>query len=406
MEEIKLKQIEKYEHNLINIFKHLDQVALFNQEKVLKAFQNNKVSTNCFFGTTGYGYDDKGREVLGKIFAEVFCAEDAIVSPYITCGSHALSIALFGLLRPNDILLSITGKPYDTLDETIFGAEGKDNGSLKDFGVKYKQIDLKNNALDIDEIKKQLKKSQPKVVYLQRSRGYAWRKPLSIADIEQLVKVVKDYSPNSFIMVDNCYGEFVEEKEPTEVGVDVVVGSLIKNPGGGLASTGAYIIGKHKAVDLISARLTSPSLKTEVGSYEKGYREFYQGLFLAPHVVKEALKGAYLIGEVMKDKGHDIMPASNEVAGDIIKSIKFDIAEELVAFVQKIQKFSPVDSHVTPMPWDMPGYTDPVIMAAGTFVGGASIELSCDSPIRAPYIAYFQGGLTYEHLKIVAMDLI
>lgn len=397
--------IKKCEKKLEKTFERLEQIALFNQQKVLKAFQENKVSANHFYGTSGYGYDDQGREVLGKVFASAFGAETAIVSPNITCGSHALTIALFGILRPGDVMLSVTGKPYDTLDDTIFGTE-EDTGSLKDFGVIYQQVDFKNDKLDYAEIEKQIKKLKPKMVYIQRSRGYAWRSALSISDIEKIVKIAKKESPKSFVVVDNCYGEFVEKHEPTEVGADLIVGSLIKNPGGGLASTGAYLAGTKKAVDLVSTRLTSPSLKTEVGSYERGYREFFQGFFLAPHVVKEAIKGCYLIGEVMKAKGAEILPASNEDAGDIIKSIKFNSADEMVSFVQKIQKFSPVDSYVVPMPWEMPGYNDPVIMAAGTFVAGASIELSCDGPVKPPFIAYFQGGLTYEQIKLLAQELL
>ncbi|MCI6542311.1 MAG: methionine gamma-lyase family protein [Firmicutes bacterium] len=397
--------IKKCEKKLEKTFERLEQIALFNQQKVLKAFQENKVSANHFYGTSGYGYDDQGREVLGKVFASAFGAETAIVSPNITCGSHALTIALFGILRPGDVMLSVTGKPYDTLDDTIFGTE-EDTGSLKDFGVIYQQVDFKNDKLDYAEIEKQIKKLKPKMVYIQRSRGYAWRSALSISDIEKIVKIAKKESPKSFVVVDNCYGEFVEKYEPTEVGTDLIVGSLIKNPGGGLASTGAYLAGTKKAVDLVSTRLTSPSLKTEVGSYERGYREFFQGFFLAPHVVKEAIKGCYLIGEVMKAKGAEILPASNEDAGDIIKSIKFNSADAMVSFVQKIQKFSPVDSYVVPMPWDMPGYNDPVIMAAGTFVAGASIELSCDGPVKPPFIAYFQGGLTYEQIKLLAQELL
>ncbi len=397
--------IKKCEKKLEKAFERLEQIALFNQQKVLKAFQENKVSANHFYGTSGYGYDDQGREVLGKVFASAFGAETAIVSPNITCGSHALTIALFGILRPGDVMLSVTGKPYDTLDDTIFGTE-EDTGSLKDFGIVYQQVDFKNDKLDYAEMEKQIKKLKPKMVYIQRSRGYAWRSALSISDIEKIVKIAKKESPKSFVVVDNCYGEFVEKHEPTEVGADLIVGSLIKNPGGGLASTGAYLAGTKKAVDLVSTRLTSPSLKTEVGSYERGYREFFQGFFLAPHVVKEAIKGCYLIGEVMKTKGAEILPASNEDAGDIIKSIKFNSADEMVSFVQKIQKFSPVDSYVVPMPWDMPGYNDPVIMAAGTFVAGASIELSCDGPVKPPFIAYFQGGLTYEQIKLLAKELL
>lgn len=401
-----MKTIEQIENKLENVFNHFEEIALYNQEKVLKTFQRNRVSATHFAGTNGYGYGDLGREMLAKLFADIFGAEDAIVSPNITCGSHALAVALFGILRPNDVMLAVTGKPYDTLDETIFGIKGQDNGSLKDFGVKYEQIDLKNDQLDLEKIEERVKVLKPKMVYIQRSRGYAWRNPVSVIEIEKVVKIVRKVSPQTFVFVDNCYGEFVEKLEPTNVGVDIAVGSLIKNPGGGLASTGAYMVGTKRAIDLVATRLTSPSLKTELGSYERGYREFFQGLFLAPHIVLQAIKGAYLLGEVMAQKGYEIMPKSDEIAYDIVKSIKFNTADELISFVQKIQKFSPVDSHVLPLPWDMPGYPDQVIMAAGTFVSGASIELSCDSPIRSPYIAYFQGGLTYEHIKLIAMDML
>lgn len=401
-----MSKIDKIEKKLARIYSYFDEIALKNQEKVLKALQENKIATRHFAGTTGYGYDDIGRDSLGKVFANVFGAESAVVSPHITCGSHAIAIVLFGLLRPGDTMLSIAGKPYDTLDETIFGVEGENRGSLKDLGIDYKQVDLKNDELDYKKIIADLKELQPKMVFLQRSRGYNWRNAISIDDIEKCADVVKKYSPNSIFVVDNCYGEFVAEKEPTEVGADIIVGSLIKNPCGGLASTGAYIAGKQKFVEMISYRLTSPSLGTEVGSYEKGYREFYQGLFLAPHIVCQAIKGAYLIGEVLADKGYEVMPKSNEVAGDIIKSIKFNDENAMISFIQDIQKFSPIDSDAVPMPWDMPGYLDPIIMAAGTFVSGASIELSSDGPVKPPYVAYFQGALTYEHAKLVALHLL
>lgn len=399
------KYIEKIEEKLSEMFKHYEAIALFNQEKILKAFQKNRLSSTHFAGTSGYGYDDKGRDTLGQVFADIFGAEGGIVAPHITCGTHAITITLFGILRPNDIMLAVSGKPYDTLDETIFGVKDGDNGSLKDFGVKYEQVDLKNGELDFEAIEERLKVN-PKMVYLQRSRGYSWRNSISIDEIQKVVKLVRKISPQSFIVVDNCYGEFVQKKEPTEVGADIAVGSLIKNPGGGLVSNGGYIVGTKRAMDLVETRITSPSLKSEVGSYERGYREFFQGLFLAPHTVLQAIKGSYLLGEVMAQKGYEIMPKSHKFTYDIVKSIKFNTADELIFFVQNIQKFSPVDSFVLPLPWEMPGYTDQVIMAAGTFVSGASIELTCDSPIRSPYIAYFQGGLTYEHIKLIAKELL
>lgn len=394
-----IKEIEK---KLAKQFEKIDDIAFFNQKKVLDAFAECKITTQCFAGTTGYGYDDQGRDKLAMLFSHVFKTEKAIVSPLITCGSHAISIVLYGLLRPNDTILSISGQLYDTLYDTLFG---KDNGSLENFGIKFKQIELKNDNFDKELILKAIKKYKPKVIFVQRSRGYTSRKALSIKQMQEIFAEIKMVKNPPFIVVDNCYGEFVEEKEPTEVGADVIVGSLIKNPGGGLAPTGGYIAGTKKAIDMISTRFTSPSLLLEVGSYELGYRMFYQGLFLAPHTVAQALKGAMLVGGVMEEKGYKIIPSNDEQPDDIIKSVFFNSEDELVKFVQLVQKISPIDSFIVPMPWDMPGYNDKVIMAAGTFVSGASIELSCDSPIKKPYIAYFQGGLTYEHVKIMAEHL-
>lgn len=396
-------ELKDCEEKLQKQFEIVDDIAFFNQKKVLDAFVKNKVTSQCFAGTTGYGYDDVGRDTLAKVYADVFGGESAIVSPLITCGSHAITIVLFGLLRPNDILLSATGNLYDTLSDTLLG---KNNGSLENFGVKYMQVDMAGNNIDEALLVKKVKKLKPKVVFFQRSRGYSERKALSVDDMEGVFKKIKEVSPKSFIVVDNCYGEFVEKKEPLQVGADVIVGSLIKNPGGGLAPTGGYIVGKKEAVDKIATRFTSPSLLCEVGSFEQGYRLFYQGLFLAPHTVAQAIKGAYLVGQVMEEKGYKVIPASDERAYDIIKSVVFNTEDELVKFVQTVQTISPVDSFVLPLPWDMPGYEDQVIMAAGTFVGGASIELSCDSPIKKPYIAYFQGGLTYEHVKVFAQKLL
>lgn len=392
------------EEKLKKRFKEIDLIAYKNQKKVLNAFIDSRVSAQCFSGTTGYGYDDVGRDTLAKVYAKVFGGEKAIVSPILTCGTHAISTVLYGLLKPGDSILSITGLPYDTLHATLFG---KDNSSLEDFGVKYYQIDLnKDSTFNEQEIYKKVKKLKPTVVYLQRSRGYTNRKALSPYDMKEVFSSIKSISKNTFIVVDNCYGEFVDDIEPTNVGADVIVGSLIKNPGGGLAQTGGYIVGSERAIDKISARYTNPSLKLEVGSYEMGYRMFYQGLFMAPHTVAQALKGTALVGQIMEDKGYKVIPSNNEKPQDIVKSVVFDTADELIKFVQTVQKVSPVDGYVLPMPWDMPGYQDKVIMAAGTFVGGSSIELSCDSPIRAPYIAYFQGGLTYEHVKAFAEKLI
>ena len=395
--------IAECEKNLKEIFDYYDDIALYNTKKVLKAFQDARVAGRHFFGSTGYGYGDEGRDKLSEVFAKVFGAESALVSPLITCGSHALNIALFGLLRPGDTIFSITGDPYDTLGEVVYDKNGL--GSLPDFNIKFEKVELRNGEIDETSALKYIEKHKPKVVYIQRSRGYAIRDALSVDKMEGVFKKVKEVSPNSFIMVDNCYGEFVEKREPTEVGADVIVGSLIKNAGGSLAPTGAYIAGTKKAVELIANRFTSASLGAEVGSFEMGYRLFFQGLFMAPHVTVGAIKGMYLIGEVMEKLGFNTMPKSNQKTYDIIKSIEFNTKEELIDFVQTIQKFSPVDSNVVPEPWDMPGYTEPVIMAAGTFVGGASIELSADCPIKKPYWAYLQGGITYEHCKLVAEEL-
>lgn len=400
-----LEFLKECENDLKDRFEELDDIAYYNQKKILKSFQNNKVALRNFYGSTGYGYDDAGKEVLNKIFAEVFDAESAVVSPLITCGTHALNLALSAVLRPNDLLLSITGDPYDTVVDCIKGEQGKDIGSLKDFGVKYEQIELKDNKIDEDLALAKIKELSPKMVYMQRSRGYGWRKPISIDDFADIISKIRQIDKDCFIFVDNCYGEFVEEREPSSVGADLVVGSLCKNPGGGIVPTGAYVAGTKRAIDLVERRLTAPSIGIEVGSYEMGYRLYFQGLFMAPNTVKNAIKGAYLIGRVMEKLGYEVLPASTEKSYDIIKSIKLNNAEELIKFVQLVQSASPVDSDAVPMPWDMPGYTDKVIMAAGTFVQGASIELSCDSPIRAPYVAYFQGGLTYEHIKIVAERL-
>ena len=403
MDKKKLDILNGIEKELSSRFQKIDEIALLNQDKVLSAFRKHEITNQHFAGTTGYGYTDKGKEGLSKVYSEIFDTEDAIVTPHLTSGTHAIATSLYGLLRPKDLLLSISGDLYDTLHDTLFG---KDNGSLESYNVDVKFVDLVNSHFDEERIYKLVKKYKPRVVFVQRSRGYSSRKALSVHDMEPIFKKVKEISPKSFIVVDNCYGEFMETSEPTDVGADVCVGSLIKNIGGGLAPTGGYIVGTKEALSLIENRLTCPSIGRETGSYEAGYRLFYQGLFFAPHIVAQAVKGAYLIGEVMKRQGYKIIPDTTENSYDIIKSIVFDTEEELIRFVQLIQKLSPIDSNAVPIPYDMVGYTTQVIMAAGTFVEGASIELSCDSPIKKPYIAYFQGGLTYEQLKIVAYNLL
>lgn len=394
--------IEECERELLPKFKIIEETALYNQEKVLNAFKKNKISLRHFYGTSGYGYDDEGRDVLNKLLADVFGAEKAVCSPNIVSGTHALSLCLFGILRPNDTVLSITGEPYDTLSEVI---RGNDIGSLKDYGVSFHGIPLKNDKFDRESIADFLKNNSVKMVYLQRSKGYEWRNALSIAEISDIVEFVRSTGFNGCIMLDNCYGEFIEKKEATEVGVDILAGSLIKNLGGGIAPTGGYFCGKSKYVDLVINRMTAPSIGGEVGSYAFGYKDFYEGIFLAPHVVSQAIKGTMLFASVMTKLGYNTAPKAGEMPNDIILSIKFGAKEPLISFIQCIQENSPVDSYVHPEPWDMPGYEEQVIMAAGCFVQGSSIELSADAPIKPPYIAYMQGGLTYEHCKIALKNM-
>ena len=391
--------VEKSQDSLKEQFKRVDDIALYNQNKVLDAFRKFEVGQRHFSQTNGYGYDDIGRDTLCKIYADVFNAESAIVSPLIVSGTHALTLALMGVLRPNDELIAISGAPYDTLMEVI---KGKDNGSLADYNVSYKQVNLINGDFDYDAIKSAISE-KTKMIFMGRSRGYEWRDAISIDQIRKVTKFIKDINPNICVMCDNCYGEFMDIYEPTDAGVDLMAGSLIKNPGGGIVPTGGYIAGKKAYVDLVGFRLTSPSIGMEVGSYAYGYKDFYQGFFLAPHVVAQSVKGSLLFGKVFEDLGFETMPKVTSKPNDIIRSIKFDTKDQLIGFCRSIQEISPIDSNLTLEPWDMPGYEDQVIMAAGSFVAGASIELSADSPIRAPYIAYLQGGLTYEHVKLACM---
>lgn len=388
--------IENVKDQLKPQFAECDDIALYNQNKVLEAFRKNKIALRHFNATTGYGYDDAGRDTLNRLFADTFGAEDALVSPYFTTGTHTISTALFGLLRPGDTLLSISGAPYDTLIDVI---SGNNIGSLKDFGVDYRQVNLTENG-KFDNIKiKDFLQSPHSVIYIQRSRGYSFRNAFTVEDIENIIKFVRGFS-SAPIIVDNCYGEFTQKKEPTEVGADLIMGSLIKNPGGGLAPTGGYIAGKADLIKQIAFRMTAPGVGSEVGSYASGYRLFYQGFFMAPHITMQAVKSALTFSKVFRTLGYNAMPFDNTVMSDIICSIKFDSKEQLVSFIQSVQYVSPIDSFVTPYPWDMPGYADQVIMAAGAFVQGSSIELSADSPIKEPYVAYLQGGLTYEHALI------
>ncbi len=391
--------IREAEAALAENFQKADEISEYNQEKVLKAFNAHSIALRHFNGTTGYGYGDDGRYALGDVFAQSLGAEAGIVSPALLSGTHALSVALFGVLRTGDSVLCVSGMPYDTIRGVIFG-EG--NGSLKDFGIAFENVALdekgKFDKIAIKKAYKRLKKSL-KMVYIQRSRGYELRDAFTIAEIEDICAFMRELGFEGCIFVDNCYGEFVEKQEPCDVGADVAVGSLIKNPGGGLAPTGGYIVGKEKYIDLIGRRLTAPSIGNEVGSYAYGYRLFYQGLFLAPHTVNQAIKGSLVIGKCMERLGYENFPKLDKTPSDITRAIRFDTAEQLCAFIQSVQEASPVDSFVTLEPWDMPGYDSKVIMAAGCFVEGASIELSADAPVKEPYTAYFQGGLTYEHCK-------
>ena len=381
-------------------FKKIDENAEFNQLKVLKAMQDNKVSEACLLGTTGYGYNDIGREKLEAVYASVFHTEDALVRPQITCGTHALALALMSNLRPGDMLFSPVGKPYDTLEEVIGIRESK--GSLKEYGIDYVQVDLlKDGSFDFDNIKKTLlDNSNIKLVTIQRSKGYQTRPTLSVERIGELISFIKSVKSDVFCMVDNCYGEFVETIEPSDVGADMVVGSLIKNPGGGLAPIGGYIAGKKECVENAVFRLTSPGLGKEVGASLGILPQFYQGFFLAPTVTASALKGAIFAANIYEKLGFDVCPNASEERHDIIQAVTFGKPEGVIAFCEGVQAAAPVDSFVTPEPWDMPGYDAQVIMAAGAFVSGSSIELSADGPIKEPYSVFFQGGLTWPHAKL------
>lgn len=379
-----------------------DTIAEYNGTKVLSAFINNRVNAQCLNGTTGYGYGDEGRDTLDKVFAQVFETEDALVRHNFVSGTHALSVALFGVLRTGDTLLAITGKPYDTLEEVIGISGDKGNGSLMDYGINYEQVDLlPDGSMDLESIREKCK--GVKVAYIQRSRGYSLRPAFTIADIEKAVKVVKEVSPNTIIMVDNCYGEFVEKHEPTYVGADLIIGSLIKNAGGGIAKTGGYIAGRKDLVELCSYRLTCVGMGKEVGCSLQENREMFLGLFLAPDVVANSIKTSIFACKLLNRVGFECFPKKDEPRGDIITAIKLQNEDNLIAFCQGIQKGSPVDSYVSPEPWDMPGYSSKVIMAAGTFTMGASIELSADAPLREPFAVWLQGGITYTSGKIGIM---
>ena len=392
---------EKIWEALSGRFQEIDRISEYNQIKVIAAMQNQKVSEACLLGTTGYGYNDLGRDTLEKVYADIFHTEDALVRPQITCGTHALALALLSNLRPGDELLSPVGKPYDTLEEVIGIRPSR--GSLKEYGISYSQVDLlPDGSFDYENIRKAIKPCT-KLVTIQRSKGYQTRPTLSVERIGDLIGFIKGIRSDIICMVDNCYGEFTETIEPSDVGADLVVGSLIKNPGGGLAPIGGYLAGKKECIENAACRLTTPGLGREVGASLQALPSFYQGLFLAPSVTANAMKNAIFAANIYEKLGFSVVPNGTEPRYDIIQAITFGKPEGVIAFCQGIQQAAPVDGHVTPEPWDMPGYDSPVIMAAGAFVSGSSIELSADGPIKPPYTVYFQGGLTWQHGKFGIM---
>ncbi len=391
--------VNEKEKLILDKFKDIDKIKEYNQYKVINAMQNNRLSSADFYWTTGYGYGDIGREKVESIYASVFNTEDALVRPSIASGTHALSLTLSGLLRPGDELLAATGAPYDTLQKVI-GING-DNipGTLMDYGITYKEVPLINNKIDIDEVIKNINE-KTKIIEIQRSTGYSDRRAFTVSEIEEAIKKIKSFNKDIIIMVDNCYGEFLEIQEPTDVGADIMAGSLIKNPGGGLALSGGYIVGKKELVEQIANRLTAPGLGKDTGITFGTTRTTLQGLFLAPHIVSEAVKGALLVAKAYSDLGFNVVPSVDDKRSDIIQGVELLTPERVSEFCKGIQAASVVDSFVTPEAWDMPGYEDKVIMAAGGFIDGSSIELSADGPMREPYYAYYQGGLTFEHCKL------
>ena len=396
--------IEQTDNDIKEIIKKIDNLCLKNSQKVLEAFIENRVDYHHFNQTDGYGYNDDGRDVIEKVYATIFKAEDALVRTQIISGTHALTVTLFGLLRPNDTLLSITGTPYDTLHEVIGIKENK--SSLKSFGINYEEIDLIDNDFDYKKIEKTLKEKTIKVIEIQRSKGYSTRKSITIEKLEKIIKFIKSINEKVIIMVDNCYCELVNEKEPIEVGADIAVGSLIKNLGGGLAPNGGYVVGKKELISLISERLTVPGCGKEVGPTLGVNKSILQGLYMAPSAVASALKTAVFTARILELKGYQVEPKYDEERADIVQNIIFEDPNKLIDYCKQIQYNSPIDSSATVEPWDMPGYDDKVIMAAGTFTQGSSLELSCDGPIRKPYIAYQQGSLTYEYGKLAIINAI
>lgn len=394
-----LDKAETAEKKIETELKYYDEVREYNQLKVLNAFHEERVSDSNFIQSTGYGYDDIGRDKLDRVYSRIFKTEAALVRPHFVNGTHAITSVLFGILRPGDTMVAATGRPYDTLHNVIGIGKKKNIGSLIEHGVKYTEVPLKNNTFDIDGILEALKDEKVKLVHIQRSTGYSWRKSISVDEMAPVIARIKEVRPDAVVFVDNCYGEFIERKEPTEAGADIVAGSLIKNPGGSIAPTGGYICGRKDLVDLASYRLTVPGIGGECGSTFGVTRLMYQGLFLAPHIAIEAVKGAVFCAALMEDFGYDVKPRYNERRTDIIQAIRFGKERPLINFVKGIQYGAPVDAMAECEPWDMPGYDDKIIMASGSFVQGSSIELSCDAPIREPYIAYMQGGITYDHAK-------
>lgn len=391
--------IEQSERELAPAFARADRIEAARTKQILDAFRNQGVSYRHFSPSTGYGYDDIGRDTLERIYAELFHTEAALIRPHVSSGTAALSLTLFGLTRPGDMIVSATGLPYDTLQRVIGTGTGTPAGSLKEMDVHFRCVELKDGKIDVSGVEEAMTEKTTLVI-AQRSRGYEWRPSLFPEEFADLAEMIRSRHPGVTLMVDNCYGEFVCEDEPTDYGADLCVGSLIKNPGGGIAPTGGYIAGRLEQIERIAGRLTAPGLGREIGSYEASYRPFYQGLFMAPHTVAQALKTALLASRIFEKLGLETTPPSSEKRADIIQAIRMQTPERLVSFCQGIQTASPVDSMAMPEPWDMPGYEDQVVMAAGTFVAGASIELSADGPIRPPYTAYMQGGLTYTHGKI------
>ncbi len=387
-------------------FDNITSIEFKNQLKVLNAFNDAHIQSRHFIGSSGYGHNDIGKEKICELFATIFHTEDAFVSPLISCGTEAISQTLLGILRPKDNMLCISGTPYDTLNQVIHGVKGRDVGSLKDYNIGYSEVELINGEFDLLTIKKQVNKLKPKLIYIQRSRGYSLRNALTISQIERVIKDIRSYNKTSFIVVDNCYGEFTEEREPTDVGADLVIGSLLKNMGGGIAPTGGYIAGKHELIELISYKMTSPALGVDTGSYELGYKAFFEGLFVSPHVVAEAKKLVALTRTALPKLNYETIPNTKQPISDIVTCIKFNDKDKLVKFTRAIQSSSAIDSDSTLEAGEMDGYEDLIIMASGSFNQGSSIELSCDGPMREPYAGFLQGCLTYQHGKIGLINAI